>query len=461
MVRICKIYSRLFPYRYKQFTDFHATYGYIAIENYTENRAENNELTFYLDPRYDASAQAAGIKFLPIQDLPKEGVILDPWEWSIAEFEGWKFVDPKFENFENYDDSAPVPMLAEDDLKKLRALGKKYLVSNFWNIKAPCKPYVLSDQVMLCDDYGDVYYDPTLTPLAYYKHLSPENRIADPLKLSDAIIDNPQDMQEYKNFLHKDAQAWMKLWKDAENAYVFYHAIQLGEKFNEIKAEIHGDDFEEAFNVIVGNNADAAQIHGTPNNKQLQDGVLLIDAGSKCGWMRSDITRVFWLGNKQPNEKVRAAYTSVLKAFIAVARMEFDRNAHGSVIDKEARKFVQFAHALGHGVGKHDVHAFPAIRGDTNTVLQENMILAIEPGVYYNNEFGVRLEGLMRVKSIDADRLGFELLTYIPFEYNLTNYDQFTAEEKAWLKKFHQQCFMQLSDCVDVAFLNKKTASFC
>ena len=50
-----------------------------------------------------------------------------------------------------------------------------------------------------------------------------------------------------------------------------------------------------------------------------------------------------------------------------------------------------FAHALGHGVGR-EVHEKPVLSPKSEEVLKENMVFSIEPGIYLDSEFGVRIE---------------------------------------------------------------------
>jgi len=50
-----------------------------------------------------------------------------------------------------------------------------------------------------------------------------------------------------------------------------------------------------------------------------------------------------------------------------------------------------FTHSTGHGVGL-EVHEPPWVRAKNKEVLQKNMAITIEPGIYIPNKFGVRIE---------------------------------------------------------------------
>jgi Xaa-Pro aminopeptidase len=56
-----------------------------------------------------------------------------------------------------------------------------------------------------------------------------------------------------------------------------------------------------------------------------------------------------------------------------------------------------FIHSTGHGVGL-DVHERPWIRPEDDEVLQENMVVTVEPGIYVKAKFGIRIEDTIVVK---------------------------------------------------------------
>ena len=75
----------------------------------------------------------------------------------------------------------------------------------------------------------------------------------------------------------------------------------------------------------------------------------------------------------------------------------------GRLIDNAARRTLdawgyekQFTHGLGHGVGL-DIHEFPVVSDKSDTTLYPNMVVTIEPGVYFPKKFGVRIEDMVVV----------------------------------------------------------------
>ncbi len=67
---------------------------------------------------------------------------------------------------------------------------------------------------------------------------------------------------------------------------------------------------------------------------------------------------------------------------------ELDHYCRALLGNKLSREFI---HGLGHGVGTQ-VHEWPSINGRSEAVLQENMLITIEPGVYAQGKYGIRIE---------------------------------------------------------------------
>ena len=55
-----------------------------------------------------------------------------------------------------------------------------------------------------------------------------------------------------------------------------------------------------------------------------------------------------------------------------------------------------FGHALGHGVGL-EIHEGPRLSQKDSSILQEGMVVTVEPAVYIPNQFGIRLEEMVLV----------------------------------------------------------------
>jgi Xaa-Pro aminopeptidase/Xaa-Pro dipeptidase len=57
-----------------------------------------------------------------------------------------------------------------------------------------------------------------------------------------------------------------------------------------------------------------------------------------------------------------------------------------------------FIHSTGHGIGL-DVHEPPWLKMKSHEELRANMAVTVEPGIYIENKFGVRIEDSIIVNS--------------------------------------------------------------
>lgn len=150
-----------------------------------------------------------------------------------------------------------------------------------------------------------------------------------------------------------------------------------------------------AFETIVGSGVNSAQIHSTPTDRKIEYGdIILLDFGCVVDEYCSDISRTIFVGEVKPEYK--EIYDIVLKAQLAgIEKITSDITAKEA--DLISRNIINeagydFNHALGHGVGK-EVHESPVISPKKeDVVLKDNMVFTIEPGIYLEKRFGVRIE---------------------------------------------------------------------
>lgn len=142
--------------------------------------------------------------------------------------------------------------------------------------------------------------------------------------------------------------------------------------------------------------------HGVPTDKPLKRGeFILMDFGAVADGYHSDMTRTVVLG--EPSEEMEKVYSIVLEAqsrAIAAA----SEGITGKRLDRVARDFIaangygdSFGHGLGHSVGM-EIHESPCANTRDETVLKENMIMTVEPGIYLPKKFGVRIEDFVVIK---------------------------------------------------------------
>lgn len=201
-----------------------------------------------------------------------------------------------------------------------------------------------------------------------------------------------------------------------------------------------------SFKSIVAKDKNSALAHYSKCSKDeiIKDGSLvLIDCGAYFeGGLATDITRVFVKGT--PSKLHKKIYTYVLKAFLKAynyCNINKHRPITGFEIDKSVHEFFAscnldgfvFNHGLGHGIGIN-VHEYPPnlSTGEIAKVpLLEGECFSIEPGLYKEGEFGVRLENSCYFQ--DGSIHSFVKMNY---ERKLINFDMLTKEEKAQLAEF-------------------------
>jgi Xaa-Pro aminopeptidase len=178
-----------------------------------------------------------------------------------------------------------------------------------------------------------------------------------------------------------------------------------------------------SFPTIIAVGERAALPHAPPTGKRVREsGFLLVDWGASGPLYKSDLTRMLLPRKNAPSQgsqsdaKLDAIYGLVLKAqkqAIALIRP----GARGQDVDAAARAVFQnagfgqnFGHGLGHGIGLQ-VHEGPSLRPNSTSVLQAGMVVTVEPGLYFPEWGGVRIEDDVLVTPD-----GCEVLSSLPKE---------------------------------------------
>ncbi len=190
--------------------------------------------------------------------------------------------------------------------------------------------------------------------------------------------------------------------------------IVKGVTENEIKARLEKQTLIAgaegvSFDTIVafGKNS-AVPHHQTGETKLEENSVVLIDMGCKYKGYCSDITRTFFFG--KPTEEFVERYNAVLTAN-QTAIEKITAGTDTSLADGFARKVLNenglaeyFTHSLGHGVGL-EIHEFPYLSPRKKDMLQNRMVFTIEPGVYFDGEYGIRIEDTVVIENGKVVRL--------------------------------------------------------
>jgi Xaa-Pro aminopeptidase len=156
-----------------------------------------------------------------------------------------------------------------------------------------------------------------------------------------------------------------------------------------------------SFPPIIASGPNACFPHAKVTDRKIQNHeAVLVDFGIDVDGYKSDLTRMFFLGRIPAN--IREVYEAVQCAQLQAIR-KIRPGISAAAVDREARGFLKekglaryFGHSLGHGVGL-EIHEDPRISPKSHAVLEEGMIFTVEPAVYIPNQFGVRVEDMVRV----------------------------------------------------------------
>lgn len=151
-----------------------------------------------------------------------------------------------------------------------------------------------------------------------------------------------------------------------------------------------------SFDTILVSGENSSLPHGVPGEKLIEKGdFVTMDYAAAYGGYCTDMTRTVAIG--YATDEMKKVYDIVLKSQL----MAIDAIKAGAVcsdIDKIARDYIYsngyegcFGHGLGHSYGL-EIHESPRLSPSDSSVLQEGVLMTVEPGIYLPDKFGVRIE---------------------------------------------------------------------
>jgi Xaa-Pro aminopeptidase len=151
-----------------------------------------------------------------------------------------------------------------------------------------------------------------------------------------------------------------------------------------------------AFESIVGSGPTGSRPHARAGDRTIGAGELVvIDTGTTIDGYASDYTRTFATGPL--DSEAQEVYETVLRAQQA-ALDGIRAGVSGVDADALARRVIDespftgaMGHGLGHGLGL-DVHEQPRLSTESTDVLEPGNVVTVEPGIYLDGKFGVRIE---------------------------------------------------------------------
>ena len=181
-----------------------------------------------------------------------------------------------------------------------------------------------------------------------------------------------------------------------------YVAIRPGVTESELATVARGvfkDHDAAPMFTIVGAGPNGAFPHHHTGDTVLKAGdAVVIDIGARAGDFSSDITRMAILG-EGPADYARVH--EVVEAAVQAALDACRPGVRASTLDRAARQVIEdagygpcFVHRLGHGMGLEG-HEPPWISESSDIILESGMVFSIEPGIYIEGRFGLRLEDIV------------------------------------------------------------------
>jgi Xaa-Pro aminopeptidase len=183
---------------------------------------------------------------------------------------------------------------------------------------------------------------------------------------------------------------------------------EVAEIIEEKMSEKGGE--EPSFNTIASSGPNGAKPHYEHGDRKIQRGEpVVLDFGCFRDYYPSDQTRTLVFSG-EPSEKFQKVFGAVREAQEAAVE-KVAPGVEAKEVDRAARKVIEdagfgknFIHRTGHGVGL-EVHEPPYINQENSRELEEGMIFSVEPGIYLEGEFGVRIEDLVVVTDDGCRRL--------------------------------------------------------
>ena len=357
---------------------------------------------------------------------------------------------------ELYADERKFPEDVRNELKKNRIFMKPYN-----DIYAAVKSINPSSVILL---------DPNRVNYTLYQSIPKEVDITEQEnpEVLMKCIKNDIEIENTKKAHLKDAVAHTKFmfWlKHAAGSDETVTEISASDKLESFRAKQEGY-LGASFAPISAFGEHGAIVHysATPESSASlhKGGMLLTDTGGHYWEGSTDITRTVAIGEISQREK--EDFTLAARAMLRLMNTVFLHGCSGANLDCIAREVfwkerVNFNHGTGHGVGYLlNVHEAPINfrwkEGRTPAqVLERNMIITDEPGIYIEGFHGVRLENELLVCEDAANEYGqfmhFEPLTFVPIDLDALLPERMTEEERDMLNNYHRSVYEKVSPYLD------------
>ena len=277
-------------------------------------------------------------------------------------------------------------------------------------------------------------------------------------------IKNETELKHTRRAHIKDAVAVTKFmyWLKKNIGSIPMDEVSVAEKIDGLRAQQDGF-IELSFPTISAYGTNGAIIHYGPQKETCAvlkpEGMLMVDSGGHYIDGTTDITRTFILG--PVTSEMKKHYTLVLRAMLSMRATRFLHGCTGANLDIRAREVLwehglDYKHGTGHGVGNIlNVHEGPQsfrwkLLPDAGkpAVFEEGMITSDEPGIYLENQYGIRIENEILCRKGEENEYGqfmyFEDLTFVPIDLDGVELSQMSELDKERLNEYHAAVFEKL-----------------
>lgn len=168
--------------------------------------------------------------------------------------------------------------------------------------------------------------------------------------------------------------------------------------FDLVRLMIENGASGESFDTILVSGSNTSLPHAIPQSKTLENPIL-VDWGAKYNGYCSDNTRTIVYTEKEQEifDIVRESHDKAIKAIKPGLKCcEIDKVSRDII--KEYGYGDKFIHSTGHSLGL-DIHETPTFTARDDTIIEKGMVITVEPGIYLEGEFGVRLEDTVAIEN--------------------------------------------------------------
>ena len=341
-------------------------------------------------------------------------------------------------------------------------------IQDYTDVRKTLKSLTASDRILI---------DPKRTCFAIYDSIPNEVEIVEAMNPSTLLkaIKNNVELQHERQAMINDGVAMTKFFKWVEEnvASGTLSEMSIADHLRGLRAEQPG--FKDiSFDTIAGYKDHGALPHykaeENSNYTLKPEGLLLVDSGGQYETGTTDITRVITLGTPTAEEK--EDYTIVLKGTIEGSMAIYTKGTRGYQIDAITRRPIwatlrNYGHGTGHGVGFFlNVHEGPHVINPSNVdiALQTGMISSIEPGLYREGKYGIRIENLVVSKDLSSNQFGdfmeFETITICYIATDLVEKSLLEKTHIDWLNNYNQWVYDSLEaklSAEEASWLKEKT----